>query len=389
MRNFPIAFVIEQDLPNIKKHKSSSGFDINCPFCGKKKKMNINPNKNLARCNACGNGFNSLTLHAALCGVDNKTAYKDLWNRYNKLPSNLKTKIDEVKISEPEIKTMPLEMRDKIYRLFLSKLKLSSEHKKSLMDRGLSEKKINDLCYRDTPLTELDCSFILDNPEINDYIRKHKSYGIAGLFDLQSKPKCVARKPGILIPVIVKKPITGDLSESHDEDLISGLQVRYDEGEPRYAYYTSLEKKGGIGFTGCYNLHMRLPDSLFDDQKWRFVRKTLPKVALTEGCLKADVASFLTRHDFPFIAVLGVANQKYITSACKFLKEYYRTEEIVLMFDEDYVDNKNVKDSLIKAKEKIKSAGLKVSEYHWAKEYKELNIKGIDDFLLYKRKTAK
>ena len=87
MRNFPISWVIEQDLPLIKKKKTATGFVMDCPFCSKKMKFDVNVSKNLARCNACGRGFNSLTLHANLVNTDNKTAYKDLWKRYNGLSS--------------------------------------------------------------------------------------------------------------------------------------------------------------------------------------------------------------------------------------------------------------------------------------------------------------
>lgn len=387
MRNFPIAFVVEQDLPDTKKFKTVTGFEIDCPFCGKHRKMDINLAKNLARCNACGKGFNSLTLHANLCKVDNKKAYADLWTRYKKLPSDLKVKIDTVKYSAPEINVMPLEMRDKIYRLFLNSLSLSDAHIASLKKRGLSEDRIKLLMYRDCPTTEMDLNFIKDDMDVKTYISKHPKRGIAGLYDLQDAPKCVARKSGILIPVIVKRPIRTTKDATSYENLISGLQIRFDEGDKRYSYYTSLEKEGGCGFTGCESIHMNLPDSLFDTDTMSFVQPECKKVVLTEGCLKADVASYLTGVDFPFIAVLGVSNQKYLAPTCKFLKETYQTNEIVLMFDEDYVDNRNVDNALKQAKEKIVASGLKVSEYHWSKEYKEKGIKGIDDLLLYQKQT--
>ena len=61
----------------------------------------------------------------------------------------------------------------------------------------------------------------------------------------------VARKSGILIPIIIKNPHRSDDAISgrifEDEDLISGFQIRYDQGDKRYTYYTSLEKETGCG----------------------------------------------------------------------------------------------------------------------------------------------
>ncbi|MEE3425380.1 MAG: hypothetical protein VZR26_07440 [Erysipelotrichaceae bacterium] len=95
MKNFPIDWVIDQDLPGIKKYKTYTGYVIDCPFCGNTKhKFDVNLGKNVARCNACGRGFNSLQLHSALCEVDGPAAYDDLWKRYKGLSSEMKIKIE-------------------------------------------------------------------------------------------------------------------------------------------------------------------------------------------------------------------------------------------------------------------------------------------------------
>ena len=56
--DFP--FTIEQialDLLNLKeRHRGAVSFDVDCPFCGKRGKMNINTRKNTYRCNICDDG---------------------------------------------------------------------------------------------------------------------------------------------------------------------------------------------------------------------------------------------------------------------------------------------------------------------------------------------
>lgn len=394
MRNFPINWVIDQDLPDFKKKKTYTGFSLNCPLCGKKGKFDINLIKNVARCNACGEGFNSLTLHAKLCKTSNKEAYADLWKRYKGLPSELKIQIDKpVEFEEENI--APLWVRSNIYKAFLEKLTLSDKHREMLRKRGLTDSQINSLGYKDVPEKEMNIFSILQNvcsnvPEVKEYFAVHRDVRIPGFYNLNThSPKCVKRESGILIPVIVKGPHKPEdfLKRENlyrDENLISGFQIRFDEGDKRYSFYSSKEEETGCSFSGCETIHFRIPDSWFDEEALLFEQPKLERVVLTEGCLKADVASSLSEN-MPFIAILGVNNQKYLFKALKLLKQFYATKEIIICFDQDYVDNPNVAKALKQAKDKIKAAGLRWSECHWEKEYKNNGIKGIDDLLLYRK----
>ena len=105
---------------------------------------------------------------------------------------------------------------------------------------------------------------------------------------------------------------------------------------------------------------------------------------MTEGCLKADVASALS-DDWPFIAVLGVNNQRMLEDAFKLLKRKYQTEEIILAFDQDYENNENVEKALMDARQKILDAGLSIYDCQWHDEYEKYGIKGIDDLLLFNK----
>lgn len=390
MRNFRIDWVIEQDLPDYKRKVTATGFKMECPFCHKKWKMDVNISKGLCRCNACGNGFNALTLHSTLCEISPKEAYKDLWKRYNGLSSDVKAKVDKPVDTYHQEPPLKLWIRSLIYREFLGKLELKSEHRENLLKRGLSEKQIELNAYKSVPEQDMDCSDILYNVMIRDDVRKElkgkKKIKLAGFEWKGDRFIAQARKSGILIPIIVKRPLDRyayfNHEETQDEDLISGFQIRFDEGK-RYSYYAAEGQ-----FTGYESIHYRLPDSWIDPNTMEFGQPECRTVILTEGGLKADVASCLS-NDTPFIAVMGVNNQKYLKDAVEMLKERYSTEEIVLAFDEDYVDNQNVAAALDKAKQTITEAGLSVRECHWPDEYQKEGIKGIDDLLLYRLRKKK
>lgn len=392
LMNFPMNWVIDMDYPDVKKIPASNGnYLINCPFCNQKK---FYVGSYVAKCHHCGDGYNAMTLHAKACGVPFKVAYKDLQKRWQGLSSDLKVKLSTPVVEEPKYKVAPLWVRDAVYSEFLKLLSLSDNHKANLISRGLSENKIEELRIKSAPEKDLDISVAIKNAlkgnnELRKYFKTHKDVRIPALYDVNTlNPKAVSMSDGMLIPIVVKNPYQRDEwihgNATRNENLISGFQVRLMKGNKRYLYYESSKKKTGASFSGCESIHFVLPDTMFDEDKFEFIKPSLPRVILTEGCLKADVASHLSNNT-PFIAVMGVSNQKYLTDAVELLKREYGTKKIVLAFDMDYVDNINVHKALDKAIQTITSLGLEVEQCYWHKEYKEHNIKGIDDLLLYRK----
>lgn len=391
--NFPINWVIDMDFPDVEKIPASNGnYKMKCPFCGKDR---FYVGNNRAICYPCGDGYNALTLHAKACNVPFKIAYKDLERRWNGLSSDLKVKLSKPAIMAPDYKVAPLWVRDAVYREFLKLLSLKDNHRENLVSRGLSLERIEELMIKSAPEKDMDISKALNlalknNKELQKYFKTHKNIRIPAFYNLNTaNPMAVSMSDGMLIPIVVKNPYQRDEwiygNTTRDEDLISGFQVRLMKGKKRYLYYESHKKKGGASFSGCESVHFQLPDTLFDEEEMEFVKPSLPKVILTEGCLKADVASYLS-NDTPFIAVMGVSNQKYLIDAVELLKREYSTKKIVLAFDMDYIDNPNVQKALDKAMKTINSLGLEVEQCYWHKEYKEHNIKGIDDLLLFRQR---
>ncbi|MBT9259499.1 MAG: DUF3854 domain-containing protein [Clostridiales bacterium] len=96
-----------------------------------------------------------------------------------------------------------------------------------------------------------------------------------------------------------------------------------------------------------------------------------PRVWITEGALKADIASLYTGERF--IGLPGVSSFRGLEEALKGL----RPQKVVLAFDADYGDNPHVRRSLQHLSEMLSLSGWRV---RWAVWEKSLG-KGIDDVL--------
>jgi len=411
MRNFPIDWVVDIDLPGIKKNPTYSGYTIKCPMCHKEGKFDINLEKNVGNCPACGAHGNHIQLHSMLCKISGSEAYADLKRRWRGLPSDVKVKLEQPPVFKKDVPVTPLYVRDKVYREFLGMLSLSDKHREALIKRGLDEPTIEKLMYKDVPEKEMDISEAVKNAKMDkrvaDYFKKHRDVRIAGFYDLNTDhPKTVANKSGILLPIIVKNPHHSDDAfngnATEEENLISGFQIRFDNTEPytyvdengevkqkkpaRYMPFYSIQKETGCRFAGYESVHFRIPDSVIDETTFLFERPKADYVIFTEGVLKSDVASHLSE-DTPFIGILGVNNQNHLEEACKLLRQRYNTKKVILAFDQDKDDNWRVLEALKRAKEKIESYGLEVSEADWKEDYQKYgsDAKGIDDVLLLRK----
>lgn len=377
---FGIDFVIEQDLAKVEGFKKWRGprgsYDITCPFCGGKRKFNVNTDLNVARCNKGGsscvldgnNGYNTITLHAALTGLSNSESYKDLMKRYGNLSEDdqAKLKIKPLVSKESYLEPASIDVRDKAYRYLLKSLTLSRKHFEDLINRGLSKEEIEEGMYKTVPvigLNTLAYDAFYNSGAFYDF--KARKYGIPGFYDLRDEPQLVKRKNGYFVPVRDR------------QGRISSMQIRYDnlpndatqeqkDSYHKYAWYSSSEKDTGCSVSGCENIHFA--------GKWDKIPK---QINLTEGVLKADIASSLSKT--PFIGLGGVSNLGGLCFELMQLKDL-GTEKINICIDMDYRDKKEVAAALDNIKETIERAGLSWSLITWPETYK-----GIDDFLLAKK----
>ena len=374
---FGIDFVIQTDLATMegfRKWPASQGsYDITCPFCGAERRFNVNPNLNVAKCNKTGDGYNTTTLHAALTGLDNKTALADLYKRWEGLPSDAQVKLSVSATQNNDyLIPAPLEIRDKIYRAFLNELTLSEKHREDCLKRGLTDDEIRRLNLKTVPITQLHSAAykaVYESGVITEL--KNKKWGIPGFTDLHDPEKVSVRgrRNGYFIPVMTR------------DGLISGMQIRYDplpenasdkekENYRKYTWYSSAEKETGCSVTGCENIHF--------SGEWNVIPET---INLTEGVLKADVASFLSGK--PFMGLVGVSNTGQLKDELFRMLFFSEKKELLvdIYVDMDYREKPEVASALSNIKKCINKTGTH--------DYRIKASENVDAIYIYSGETYK
>lgn len=365
----PISFVVDSDLPNAKKFKGPNrhSFDMDCPFCDGDRKMNVNTTKNVFRCNRCGQSGNALTLHTLLTKEnDRKKALKDLKRRYDGLESSLKVAYSVPEETEPETPIASIGFRDYVYSSLLKELTLSERHHADLIKRGFTEEQIVALGYKSAPETDKQAAEIAEKALEGGFLFKYGNYPGFYLGD-DHKPMFVRRRTGgYFIPV---KTLEGEISgfQERNDPLPENTPKKWRDRYHKYSWVSSGDKETGSSVSGCENIHFA--------GDWSINHKV---VYLTEGALKADLASVLSGR--PFIGLTGVNNLSQLKGNLDKLKKR-GLEEIEICVDMDYRDKPAVAKALNNIREIILSCGLKYHTRTWSSEYK-----GIDDYLYAMKK---
>lgn len=366
-----------------------NGKRIPCPICGSSTGFAVSIPKNAFNCFGCGAHGGTYSLHSLINGIDKEQAKQFLREEYSKDPNGEYFKERQEKAEQEVEEIIPADEahRDCIYKALLSELKLDDNHRKDLHRRGLTDKEISELGYKTYSNDDLTTMEVLRSgigKKICLYAKngeKNNSH-VPGFYDLDTnEPHLVPLKnndSGYLIPV-------RDMQER-----ISGFQVRYDNGvKPKYGWLSSSSKETGVGVDGNYC------NNIQHSGKWNEARMRysgFPKViGITEGALKADIASVLYDKLFPeedyhlFLGLTGITNQKRLPDELKKLKEL-GLKEVHIFTDMDYITNPNVQKAVNKLKRCIASCGLKYVFKEWPTEHK-----GIDDYLLseYKKRILK
>jgi len=331
--------------------------DACCPFCGDTKyHLNLNIQKNAFRCNKCGESGGMLRLYGKVMGVDNKEAYKEICEALRIPDESRKIIQREVKKaienSDSEGEQPDFDKIHKVYTSLFEELVLSEDHKANLIQRGLTEGIIISNKYRSIPEKSMEYEIaqkLLKKCSISDF------FGVPGFYmDDENRWKAnFSIRRGFLIPV------------RNFDGKIVGAQIRSDSGTPKYLAFSSSYRKGGTKSTSSVHCVGRFQD--------------FPKtVYLTEGPLKADIAHYFT--GYPFLAVQGVNNQKYIEKTFAKLKAL-GVQRISECFDMDKRKNVQVQKAVAQIEEKAKKHGFSFSSVAWNSDFK-----GIDDYLCYKHR---
>lgn len=107
--------------------------------------MSLNSQNNKYCCSRCGAGGFSVGLYAKVRGIDKKKAYKELIDREYFSQDKVSLEISPINILSD------IEIMDRVYRDFLSMLKLEGQHKMYLKNIGFLESTIEDNLYRSVP----------------------------------------------------------------------------------------------------------------------------------------------------------------------------------------------------------------------------------------------
>lgn len=400
---YDIDFVVSLDLPDSRRYKAGQGYNIDCPFCGKVRKMNINPAKNVYSCPRCRASGGILALHKNLKGfLTTADAKADLEKQYDALSPEQKKAIKQgivngdggQKYVNPH--AADLSERDRVYRAWLSVLPLHADHIEELQSerRGwLTIQDIKRLGYKSYDegnvfhkvsgnLSLPEYAMVMGGkmhyrtvPEKLQFYRLwfEKKYStIPGfMFDKKKKRIISFREKGcLLIPV----------RSRHGE--ISFFQQKYpalppDASEKQKEAYKKYGRYGSFGDLGCTTSGLEcIHYSGFNYQ----TDKTPDSVWLTEGVLKADIASTISHK--AFIALVGVNVHSQLGEELKYLKEH-GTKRICVAVDMDYREKEAVSGAMFEICKKVIDAGLECQLMSWTEEYK-----GIDDFFIAMKKKT-
>lgn len=341
---------------------------VDCPICGDRRgKMNLNTEKDLWRCNYCGEGGGMLSLYAKVYGVSNSDAYREICDA-------LAVNGFSPDYTVPE-KTAPTEAEQsdaasvqevhQTLSMLLSMLTLIPAHREHLRSvRGLSDDEITRFGFKSTPPPFLCRS--LTNRLVKAGCRVQ---GVPGFYVDDNgcwTVKFHQRTSGIIIPIFGV------------DGLIRGAQIRLDHPlkdkddppEKTGVKYLTLSSTGKrMGTTSGSPIH--------------FVGDPCSRVVyVTEGCLKADVAHALMHRTF--VATLGANNTSKLDELFAFLHRN-GTEEIIEAEDMDKYSNEMVGKGASKIYALAARHGMRCRRLTWNPNYK-----GIDDWqLALRRKEQK
>lgn len=317
--------------------------EASCPFCGDhgvgKYHLSLNTITDQYRCNLCGARGNSVSLFARIHGVSNKEAYLELAKEGKVYPMP-----QQPTLQKQERQPLPLEVRHQMYSDMLDHLTLLPKHRDNLVERGLSEARIERNQYRSMPETDRGRRLLASLLRA----RGHDLQGLPG-FRTYYGEWTLSGPNGFLIPVRDKN------------GLIQGLKIRLDQEKHPDRKYRWLSSRNMPGGTRSYSWVHITGDT------------SSKRAFLTEGPLKGDVASFLA-NDALFVCIGGVNALGGLTDALRSLG----VREVVEAMDMDQNTNQQVRSAIQAMRREVqKIPGIRYSKYTWNPAYK-----GVDDYFL-------
>jgi hypothetical protein len=242
----------------------------------------------------------------------------------------------------PNVPAAPVETRHAVYTAVLNALVLSAYHRETLRQRGLDNETITAFGYGSIPekgpsivkaiLAQFDRETLLSVPGFHAHGAQLRFWNL----------------PGLLIPV---RDVSGQIVA-----LLSRPDKKLDSGG-KYLWISSKSKGGSSPGAPCHVPTAKRPDD--------------GMVRLTEGALKADVATAL--NGMPTVGASSVANWR---PTLPILREL-GAKTVRVAFDCDATVNPHVALATIGCCEALAREGFKVEVERWDRKHG----KGIDDVL--------
>ena len=327
-----------------------------CPACSsqhknKRKTLDLNFEKDQYRCPRCGIKGGAMRFWGLMHGIDDvkKAAqhyYKYLEGEKELNPTHI-SKIKENTNSHVFISQnppAPLDVRDKVYRRFLSMLTLTEKHYENLKKRGLSDEMIKKGMYKSFPTgnTSKIVTALLSEGLVLD--------GVSGFYKKESgswEMNGTNYFKGFFVPII------------NGNGQIQSLQIRLDNAENcKYIFFSSSNQ----------------PNGTMADAAPHLSKGVIKKIILTEGPLKADIISALT--GWYCIGIPGVNQVRNLEPALKAIKNH-GFDKIYTAFDMDMFSNVHVQTAYCNLCDLLRKHKLHYTQLLWNKEYK-----GLDDYLV-------
>lgn len=359
----------------------------NCPFCGGKKNLQLDLDRDLWNCFRCRTGGTTLDLFAMYSrGYKSKPREKDEMHQLglemvdfcgdsSLLDATQPHPVPSRQPQQPQTR-LPAsdEHLDKAYSFILTQpeMALSLEHTAELLRRGLTEKDLEINGYGtltefavNEPLMEVynTCggneqksklfSFpyptkrLLTGMEIARRLQEAglSPEGVPGFFKFGNDQNwcwCLYFYPGIMIP-----------TRNRDGQIVS-IQVRTNIPRmPKYMTLSSSNLPGAVNASISRCHFCRQNPSL---------EKGTP-VLVTEGALKADVALSLSGGKAAIISIPGICNTKDLFAQVSYLKSKQVT--VYNAFDMDRFTNPNVRAGVEEIKRHFLLDGLPMVSLHW------------------------
>jgi hypothetical protein len=350
-RKFPFRIRHIAKILNLKiryDNQNSGNLDVDCPFCKKQSKMNLNATKNAYRCNNCGESGGMIQLYGKICGISNSDAYREICEI---LGCSTAVVVDNNALAVQSVSRADNNTVHQTYSMLLSLLTLATPHKEQLLARGLSQEQIVEFKYKSVPAfgQQQLCMKLLQSGCTLD--------GVPGFFKENGEWNVKLKAPGIVIPVY---GIDGK---------IAGMQIRLNNpvNGRKYIWFSSKDLESGTS-SGS-------PIHFIGDP-------TAKRVYVTDGSLKGTIAHNLT--GYTFVCLPGAKSLSGLDGLLSCLKAN-GTIEVIEAFDINKLTDKQAEESAAKLREKLFAHGFKVTSSIWG----DKSLVSVDDYFLHRSKAKK